>query len=44
MHEIYKMVSLSADGKSRDSRLTKPDAFSGARLLRMLTGLPEAEG
>ena len=44
MHEIYKMVSLSADGKPRDSRLTKPDAFSGTRHLRMLTGLPEAEG
>ena len=43
MHEIYKMVSLSADGKSRDSRLTKPDAFSGARLLRMLTGLQESD-
>ena len=29
MHEIYKMVSLSADGKPRDFRLTKLDAAGG---------------
>ena len=41
MHEIYKMVSLSADGKPMDFRLTKLDAFSGVSLLRMMANLPE---
>ena len=42
MREISKTLSLPVDGKPRDFRLTKLDAFSGARLLRMLTGLPES--
>ena len=37
MHEIFKNVSLSVDGKLMDFRLTKLDAFSGASLLRLLS-------
>ncbi|MBP5169937.1 MAG: hypothetical protein ILP14_12175 [Oscillospiraceae bacterium] len=43
MREIVKTLSVPVDGKPRDFRLTKLDAFSGARLLRMLTGLPESD-
>jgi len=41
MREITKIISVPVDGSSRDFRLTKLDAFSGAYLLRMLTKLPK---
>ena len=44
MHEIVKTVSVRVDGKPRDFRLTKPDAFSGVTLLRMLSGMPKESG
>ena len=44
MHEIVKTVSMRVDGKPRDFRLTKPDAFSGVTLLRMLSGMPKESG
>ena len=44
MREIVKTVSVLADGKPQDFRLTKLDAFSGAVLLRMLSGMPKDPG
>ena len=44
MREITKVLSASMDGKSKDFRLTKLDAFSGAALLRMLSGMPKESG
>lgn len=44
MREITKTVSLPVDGKPTDFRLTKPDAFSGVFLLRLLASLPEDAG
>ena len=44
MREITKTISLPADGKPLDFRLTKLDAFSGAALLRMLSGMPQSRG
>ena len=41
MREIIKTISVPADGKPRDFRLTKLDAFSGVFLLRLMTRLPE---
>ena len=41
MREIIKTISVLADGKTRDFRLTKLDAFSGVSLLRLMTRLPE---
>ena len=41
MREITKIISVPVDGSSRDFRLTKLDAFSGAYLLRLLTKLPK---
>ena len=41
MHEITKTVSVPVDGKPRDFRLTKLDAFSGVSLLRLMARLPE---
>ncbi len=41
MREIIKTISVQENGKSKDFRLTKLDAFSGAALLRLLAGLPE---
>ena len=43
MREITKTLTIAADGKSMDFRLTKLDAFSGASLLRMLSRLPAGE-
>ena len=55
MREITKTISLPVSGAPMDFRLTKLDAFSGARLLRLLShagtdnlqelvlSLPEAE-
>ncbi len=42
MREITKKLSLPADGKPLDFRLTKLDAFSGVALLRLLASLPES--
>ena len=36
MRTLYKTIPLTVDGQSRDFRLKKLDAFSGAFLLRML--------
>ena len=36
MRNLYKTIPLTVDGQSRDFRLKKLDAFSGAFLLRML--------
>ena len=44
MREIMKVLSASMDGKSKDFRLTKLDAFSGAALLRMLSGMRKDPG
>ena len=41
MRQIIKNIQMPVDGKEMDFRLTKLDAFSGVRLLRMLTGMPE---
>ena len=43
MREITKTLTIPADGKSMEFRLTKLDAFSGASLLRMLSRLPARE-
>ena len=43
MREITKTLTIAADGKSVEFRLTKLDAFSGASLLRMLSRLPAGE-
>ena len=43
MREITKTLTIPADGKSMEFRLTKLDAFSGASLLRMLSRLPAGE-
>ena len=40
MREITKTLTIPADGKSMEFRLTKLDAFSGASLLRMLSRIP----
>lgn len=44
MREITKTISSHVDGKPADFRLTKLDAFSGAALLRMLSGMPQSKG
>lgn len=41
MRKITKPFSVPVDGKARDFRLTKLDAFSGASLLRLMARLPE---
>ena len=41
MRAIIKTISIPADGKPLDFRLTKLDAFSGVFLLRLMTRLPE---
>ena len=43
MRQITKDIQITIDGSPQSFRLTKPDAFSGARLLRMLTGLQESD-
>ena len=44
MREIEKTISIPVEGKPMDFRLTKLDAFSGASLLRMLSGMPKDSG
>ncbi len=41
MREITKTISVQVDGKSKDFRLTKLDAFSGVSLLRLMARLPK---
>ena len=43
MREITKTLSIPLDGKPKDFRLTKLDAFSGAALLRLLPSVPKNE-
>ena len=44
MRDIMKVLSVPVDGKSMEFRLTKQDAFSGAALLRMLSGMQKNPG
>ena len=44
MREIIKTISIPADGKPLDFRLTKLDAFSGVALLRMLSRMRKEPG
>ena len=44
MREIEKTISIPVEGKPMDFRLTKLDAFSGASLMRMLSGMPKDSG
>ena len=44
MREIVKTISIPVEGKPKDFRLTKLDAFSGVSLLRMLSGMPKDSG
>ena len=44
MREIEKTISIPMEGKPMDFRLTKLDAFSGASLLRMLSGMRKDPG
>ena len=44
MREIEKTISIPVEGKPMDFRLTKLDAFSGASLLRMLSGMRKDPG
>ena len=44
MREIIKTISIPADGKPLDFRLTKLDAFSGVALLRMLSRMRKDPG
>ena len=44
MREIEKTISIPVEGKPMDFRLTKLDAFSGASLLRMLSGMRKEPG
>ena len=41
MHTITKDISLKIDGQGLSIRLSEPDAFSGAALLRLLMRLEE---
>ena len=41
MREITKTISVPVEGKPKDFRLTKLDAFSGVTLLRMLSRMPD---
>jgi len=38
MREIHKTITLPLDGTDQTFRITKLDAFSGARVLRLLSG------
>jgi len=38
MREIHKTITLPLDGAEQTFRITKLDAFSGARVLRLLSG------
>ncbi len=40
MRETTKLIQLNVGGEMKQFRITKLDAFSGARLLKMLSSLP----
>ena len=42
MRTIIKDIQLNIDGNSVNFRLTKPDAFSGVEILRLLLRLQDA--
>ena len=42
MRYIFKDVTLTIDGSPQSFRLTKPDAFSGVEILRLLLRLQDA--
>ena len=44
MREIMKILPVPVEGKPMNFRLTKLDAFSGASLLRMLSGMRKDPG
>ena len=44
MNKNKKTISIPVEGKPMDFRLTKLDAFSGASLLRMLSGMRKDPG
>ena len=44
MRESEKNISIPVEGKPMNFRLTKLDAFSGASLLRMLSGMRKDPG
>ena len=41
MRNIFKDVTLTIDGSPQSFRLTKPDAFSGVEILRLLLRLQD---
>ena len=41
MRNIFKDITLTIDGSPQGFRLTKPDAFSGAEILRLLLRLQD---
>ena len=41
MRNIFKDVTLTIDGRPQGFRLTKPDAFSGVEILRLLLRLQD---
>ena len=41
MRQITKDIQLNIDGNSENFRLTKPDAFSGVEILRLLLRLQD---
>ena len=40
MRQIYKDIQMTIDGTPQGFRLTKPDAFSGVEILRLLPAGP----
>ena len=44
MRQISKDITLTIDGSPRSFRLTKPDAFSGLEILRLLLRLQDQWG
>ena len=44
MRTITKDITLPIDGEKRTFRLTKPDAFSGVEILRLLLRMQEERG
>ena len=42
MRQIIKDISMNIDGSPTSFRLTKPDAFSGVEILRLLLRLQDA--
>ncbi len=44
MRNIFRDIKLTVDGNPQGFRLTKPDAFSGVEILRLLLRLQEQWG